>query len=96
MRTIRIVSLTVLVILILAFISPFYSLYKIGNAVKEKDVNTLNIYVVWPEIQSSIKRDVSEHLRNREKLRREELDNPIEGVFEDIRKVAENYLEVRL
>tara|TARA_B100000315_G_C14539111_1_gene569973 strand:+ start:266 stop:946 length:681 start_codon:yes stop_codon:yes gene_type:complete len=88
MRTIRIVGLTVLVISILAFISPFYSLYKIGNAVKEKDINTLNIYVVWPEIRDSIKRDVSEHLRNREKLRKKELDNPIEGVFEDIRKVG--------
>jgi len=68
--------------------SPFYSLYKIGSAIKEKDVNTLNVYVMWPEIQSSIKKDVSEHLKNREKRRKKELDNPIEGVFEDIRKVG--------
>jgi hypothetical protein len=68
--------------------SPFYSLYKIGSAIKEKDVTTLNAYVMWPEIQSSIKRDVSEHLKNREKRRKKELDNPIEGVFEDIRKVG--------
>ncbi len=88
MRTMRIVGLTVLVVLILAFMSPFYSLYKIGSAIKEKDVNTLNAYVMWPEIQSSIKRDVSEHLKNREKRRKKELDNPIEGVFEDIRKVG--------
>ena len=88
MKTMRIVGLTVLVVLVLAFMSPFYSLYKIGNAIKEKDVNTLNIYVMWSEIQSSTKRDVSEQLKNREKRRKKELDNPIEGVFEDIRKVG--------
>ena len=88
MKIMRIIGLTVLVVLILAFMSPFYSLYKIGNAIKEKDVDTLNVYVMWPEIQSSIKRDVSEHLKNREKRRKKELDNPIEGVFEDIRKVG--------
>ena len=59
-------------IAILVFLSPLYSLYKIGTAVKEKDKNTLSSYIVWPEIQVSVK----------------ELDNPIEGVLEDIKKIG--------
>ena len=74
-------------LIILIFISPFYSLYKIGTGIKDKDVNTLNAYIVWNEIQDSVKYDVSEYLKNREELRKKDLDNPIDGVFEDIRKI---------
>ena len=75
-------------LIILIFISPFYSLYKIGTGIKDKDVNTLNAYIVWNEIQDSVKYDVSEYLKNREELRKKDLDNPIDGVFEDIRKIG--------
>ena len=50
--------------------------------------NTLNAYIVWNEIQDSVKYDVSEYLKNREELRKKDLDNPIDGVFEDIRKIG--------
>jgi len=80
--------ISLLLIAILVFLSPLYSLYKIGTAVKEKDKNTLSSYIVWPEIQVSVKEDVREHLKNRSKLREKELDNPIEGVLEDIKKIG--------
>ena len=83
--------ISLLLIAILVFLSPLYSLYKIGTAVKEKDKNTLSSYIVWPEIQVSVKEDVREHLKNRSKLREKELDNPIEGVLEDIKKNWRNY-----
>ena len=69
-------------LIILIFISPIYSLYKIGTGIKDKDV------IVWNEIQDSVKYDVSEYLKNREELRKKDLDNPIDGVFEDIRKIG--------
>ena len=56
-------------LIILIFISPFYSLYKIGTGIKDKDVNTLNAYIVWNEIQDSVKYDVSEYLKNREEVK---------------------------
>ena len=56
--------------------------------VKNKDVDILNAYVIWPEMQDSVKQDVSEYLKSRAELRKKELDNPVEGVFEDIRKIG--------
>jgi len=84
----RIFILTIVLIVTLVFLSPLYSLYKIGTAVKEKDKDILNAYVIWSEIQNSVKEDVHEYLKNRSKLRKKELDNPIEGVLEDIKKIG--------
>jgi len=84
----RIFFWTLALIVILVFLSPFYSLYKIGMGVKNKDVDILNAYVIWPEMQDSVKQDVSEYLKSRAELRKKELDNPVEGVFEDIRKIG--------
>ncbi len=84
----RIFFWTLALIIILVFLSPFYSLYKIGMGVKNKDVDILNAYVIWPEMQDSVKQDVSEYLKSRAELRKKELDNPVEGVFEDIRKIG--------
>ena len=84
----RIFFWTLALIIILVFLSPFYSLYKIGMGVINKDVDILNAYVIWPEMQDSVKQDVSEYLKSRAELRKKELDNPVEGVFEDIRKIG--------
>ena len=78
-------SILLLIILLLYF-SPFYSLYKIGSSIENQDKKTLNYYMDWPSLQDSLRKDVKSFLRQREKLREESLDNPIEGIFEDVKK----------
>lgn len=40
----------------------------------------------WPSLQKSLRDDVKAFLKNRENLRKKDLDNPIEGIFEDVKK----------
>ena len=40
----------------------------------------------WPSLQESLREDVKAFLKNRENLRKKDLDNPIEGIFEDVKK----------
>ena len=68
------------------FLSPAYSLYKIGIAIKEKDKATLNAYILWSELQESVKKDVDGYVKKRAKQRKDKLDNPVEGIFEDIKR----------
>lgn len=68
------------------FLSPAFSLYKIGIAIKEKDKSTLNAYILWPELQDSVKKDVKGYVKKRAKQRKDELDNPVEGIFEDLKR----------
>ena len=80
-------SILILIVSLL-YISPFYSLYKIGISVQKEDEKTLNYYMDWPSLQDSMKKDVKSFLKQREKLREKSLDNPIEGIFEDVKKVG--------
>ena len=73
-------------ILFLVYISPFFSLYKIGVSIQNQDKATLNNYMDWPSLQKSLRDDVKAFLKNRENLRKKDLDNPIEGIFEDVKK----------
>jgi len=68
------------------FLSPAYSLYKIGIAIKEKDKATLNAYILWSELQESLKKDVNGYVERRAKQRKDKLDNPVEGIFEDLKR----------
>jgi len=68
------------------FLSPAYSLYKIGIAIKEKDKATLNAYILWSELQESVKKDVNGYVKRRAKQRKDKLDNPVEGIFEDLKR----------
>ena len=68
------------------FLSPAYSLYKIGIAIKEKDKATLNAYILWSELQESLKKDVNGYVKRRAKQRKDKLDNPVEGIFEDLKR----------
>ena len=68
------------------FLSPAYSLYKIGIAIKEKDKATLNAYILWSELQESVKKDVDGYVKKRAKQRKDKLDNPVEGIFEDLKR----------
>ena len=80
-------SLIVIIsILSLVYISPFFSLYKIGVSIQNQDKATLNNYMDWPSLQESLREDVKAFLKNRENLRKKDLDNPIEGIFEDVKK----------
>ena len=80
-------SLIVIIsILSLVYISPFFSLYKIGVSIQNQDKATLNNYMDWPSLQESLRQDVKAFLKNRENLRKKDLDNPIEGIFEDVKK----------
>ena len=56
----------------LLYISPFYSMYQIGNSIKSDDKETLNLYTSWPELQASVKEDLELFLKNREELRKKE------------------------
>ena len=76
----------ILSLIFLVYISPFFSLYKIGTSIQKEDKQTLNNYMDWPSLQESLKNDVKSFLKNREKLRENGLDNPIEGIFEDVKK----------
>ena len=67
-------------ILFLVYISPFFSLYKIGVSIQNQDKATLNNYMDWPSLQKSLRDDVKAFLKNRENLRKKDLDNPIEGL----------------
>ncbi len=78
----------VLLISTTLFLSPAFSLYKIGIAIKEKDKSTLNAYIIWPELQESVKNDVKGYVKKRAKKRKDELDNPVEGIFEDLKRVG--------
>ncbi len=78
-------SILAILILILYF-SPFFSLYKIGSSIQNENEQTLNYYMDWPSLKDSLRKDVKSFLRQREKLREETLDNPIEGIFEDVKK----------
>ena len=80
---------TFVIISTLIFISPVYSLYKIGVGIKEKDKEVLNEYILWKELQKSVKKDVKRFIKKRAKERKADLDNPIEGIFEDIKIVGE-------
>jgi hypothetical protein len=75
-----------LLLLFLIYISPFFSLYKIGVSIQNQDKQTLNIYMDWNDLQKSLKSDVKLFLKNREKLREKDLDNPVEGILEDVKK----------
>ena len=77
-----------LLISIIFFLSPAFSLYKIGIAIKEKDKSMLNAYIIWPELQESVKKDVKGYVKKRAKQRKDELDNPVEGIFEDLKRVG--------
>ena len=77
-----------LLISITLFLSPAFSLYKIGIAIKEKDKSTLNAYIIWSELQESVKKDVKGYVKKRAKQRKDELDNPVEGIFEDLKRVG--------
>lgn len=70
----------------LIYVSPFYSLYKIGTSIQNQDERSLNSYMDWPMLQESLRRDVKTFLREREKMREKNLDNPIEGIFEDVKQ----------
>jgi hypothetical protein len=70
------------------FLSPAFSLYKIGIAIKEKDKSTLNAYIIWPELQESVKNDVKGYVKKRAKQRKDQIDNPVEGIFEDLKLVG--------
>ncbi|MDG2006258.1 MAG: DUF2939 domain-containing protein [Thermodesulfobacteriota bacteirum] len=76
----------ILSLIILLYISPFFSLYKIVTSIQEQDTQTLNNYMDWPSLKESLKKDVKSFLKDREKLRENSLDNPIEGIFEDVKK----------
>ena len=80
---------TVILISSLLFISPAYSLYKIGIGIKEKDKEVLNGYILWDELQKNVKKDVRRFLKKRAKERKKNIDNPIDGIFEDIKRVGE-------
>jgi len=75
-----------LLLLFLIYISPFFSLYKIAVSIQNQDKQTLNIYMDWNDLQQSLKSDVKLFLKNREKLREKDLDNPVEGILEDVKK----------
>ena len=77
-----------LLISLTLFLSPAFSLYKIGIAIKEKDKSTLNAYIIWSELQESVKKDVKGYVKKRAKQRKDELDNPVEGIFEDLKRVG--------
>ena len=76
----------ILSLVLLLYVSPFYSLYNIGSSIQEQDSVTLNKYMDWPRLRDSLRRDVKTFLKNRENLRKKDLDNPIEGIFEDVKK----------
>ena len=80
---------TVILISSLLFISPAYSLYKIGIGIKEKDKEVLNGYILWDELQKNVKKDIKRFLKKRAKERKKNIDNPIDGIFEDIKRVGE-------
>ena len=80
---------TLILISSLLFISPAYSLYKIGIGIKEKDKEVLNGYILWDELQKNVKKDVRRFLKKRAKERKKNIDNPIDGIFEDIKRVGE-------
>ena len=80
---------TVILISSLLFISPAYSLYKIGIGIKEKDKEVLNGYILWDDLQKNVKKDVRRFLKKRAKERKKNIDNPIDGIFEDIKRVGE-------
>ncbi|MBT3850026.1 DUF2939 domain-containing protein [bacterium] len=73
----------------LLYISPFYSMYQIGNSIKSDDKETLNLYTSWPELQASVKEDLELFLKNREELRKKEIEGPIGGAIEDLKKFSE-------
>ena len=73
----------------LLYISPFYSMYQIGNSIKSDDKETLNLYTSWPELQASVKEDLELFLKNREQLRKKEVEGPIGGAIEDLKKFSE-------
>lgn len=73
----------------LFYISPFYSMYQIGSSIKSEDKETLNSYTSWPELQASVKEDLKLFLKNREQLRKKEVDGPIGGAIEDLKKFSE-------
>ena len=73
----------------LLYISPFYSMYQIGNSIKSDDIETLNLYTSWPELQASVKEDLELFLKNREELRKKEVEGPIGGAIEDLKKFSE-------
>ena len=73
----------------LLFISPAYSLYKIGIGIKEKDKEVLNGYILWDELQKNVKKDIKRFLKKRAKERKKNIDHPIDGIFEDIKRVGE-------
>tara|TARA_B100001248_G_scaffold99239_1_gene73709 strand:+ start:60113 stop:60763 length:651 start_codon:yes stop_codon:yes gene_type:complete len=80
---------TLILISSLLFISPAYSLYKIGIGIKEKDKEVLNGYILWDELQKNVKKDIKRFLKKRAKERKKNIDNPIDGIFEDIKRVGE-------
>ena len=85
----RIFFLVFSIISLTIFLSPIFSLYQIGNGIKDKDREILNGYILWDDLQSSVKKDVRKILKKRAKKRQKDLDNPIEGIFEDIKRVGE-------
>ena len=89
MKYIKFFLWTVILISSLLFISPAYSLYKIGIGIKEKDKEVLNGYILWDELQKNVKKDVRRFLKKRAKERKKNIDNPIDGIFEDIKRVGE-------
>ena len=80
---------TLILISSLLFISPAYSLYKIGIGIKEKDKEVLNGYILWDELQKNVKKDIKRFLKKRAKERKKNIDNPIDCIFEDIKRVGE-------
>ena len=80
---------TLVLVSALLFVSPVYSLYKIGIGIKEKDKEVLNGYILWNELQKNVKKDVRRFLKKRAKERKKDIDNPIDGIFEDIKRVGE-------
>jgi len=82
---------TLVLVSALLFVSPVYSLYKIGMGIKEKDKEVLNGYILWNELQKNVKKDVRRFLKKRAKERKKDIDNPIDGIFEDIKRVYNNH-----
>tara|TARA_X000001036_G_scaffold368414_1_gene354050 strand:- start:95 stop:664 length:570 start_codon:yes stop_codon:yes gene_type:complete len=64
-------------------------MYQIGSSIKSEDKETLNSYTSWPELQASVKEDLKLFLKNREQLRKKEVDGPIGGAIEDLKKFSE-------
>ncbi|MDG2445328.1 MAG: DUF2939 domain-containing protein [Thermodesulfobacteriota bacteirum] len=85
----KVFAFLLVLIVSLLYISPFYSMYQIGNSIKSDDKETLNLYTSWPELQASVKEDLELFLKNREELRKKEVEGPIGGAIEDLKKFSE-------